>query len=112
MQHKVLRRAPSTWLTPWTGRINAGLPKLKILIFDIQYEYRLWKCGLTILVTFWSLKQEVSEIEEKLPQGLLWQPSVYSVILICNSRTAWPTEVLMPFLSFSDNLLQDTYIIF
>ena len=28
------------------------------------------------------------------------------------SRTAWPTEILMSFLSFSDNLFQDNYIIF
>ena len=33
-------------------------------------------------------------------------------ILINNSRTAWPTSVLMPFLSFFDNLLYDEYIIF
>ena len=33
-------------------------------------------------------------------------------VLINNSRTAWPTEVLMPFLSSSENLLQDAYIIF
>ena len=34
------------------------------------------------------------------------------LVLINNSRTAWPTEILMSNLSFSDNLLQDDYIIF
>ena len=34
-----------------------------------------------------------------------------NVVLINNSRTIWPTKVLMPFLSFSDNLPQDAYII-
>ena len=33
-------------------------------------------------------------------------------VLINNSRSAWPTKIAMPFLSFSDNLLQDAYIIF
>ena len=33
-------------------------------------------------------------------------------VLINNSRTAWPTEISMPFLSFSDKLLHDTYVIF
>ena len=32
--------------------------------------------------------------------------------MINNSRTAWPTEILMSFLSFSDNLLQDSYFSF
>ena len=37
--------------------------------------------------------------------------NVQNIVLINNSRTAWPTEILMPLFSFSDNLLQDTYII-
>ena len=28
------------------------------------------------------------------------------------SRSAGPTEMVMPFLSFSDNLLQDNHIVF
>ena len=35
-----------------------------------------------------------------------------NIVLIKNSRTAWPTFIFMLFLSFLDNLLQDTYIIF
>ena len=32
------------------------------------------------------------------------------IVLISNSRTAWPTKILMPFFSFSDNLLQGAHI--
>ena len=31
--------------------------------------------------------------------------------MINNSKTAWPTEILMPFVSFSHILLYDEYII-
>ena len=34
------------------------------------------------------------------------------VVLINNSRTAWPTYILMLFLSFLDNLLQDALSFF
>ena len=34
-----------------------------------------------------------------------------NIVLINNSRTAWLTKILMPFLSVSDNSLQDNYII-
>ena len=33
-------------------------------------------------------------------------------VLISDPRTAWPTKIIMPFLNFSDNLLQDAYNIF
>ena len=39
----------------------------------------------------------------------LWD--IQYIVLINNSRTVWPTEILMS-LSFSHNLLQDAYIIF
>ena len=32
--------------------------------------------------------------------------------LLINSKTLWPIIILVPFLSFSDNLLQDAYITF
>ena len=35
-----------------------------------------------------------------------------NIVLINNWRTIWHTEIIMSFLSFSDNLLQDAYIIF
>ena len=35
-----------------------------------------------------------------------------NVVLINNSRTAWPTYILMLFLSFLDNLLQDALSFF
>ena len=35
-----------------------------------------------------------------------------NIVLINYSRTAWPTWILMLYLSSLDNLLQDTYIIF
>ena len=34
------------------------------------------------------------------------------IVLINNSKTTWPTYILMLFLSSSDNLLKDAYIIF
>ena len=36
---------------------------------------------------------------------------VQNIVLINNSRTTWQTKMLMPVLSFSDNLLQDACII-
>ena len=33
-----------------------------------------------------------------------------NIVLINNSRIAWPTRILMSVLSFSDNMLQDDYI--
>ena len=38
--------------------------------------------------------------------------NVQNIVLINNSRTSWPTTILIPFFSFSDNLLQDTSILF
>ena len=35
-----------------------------------------------------------------------------NIVLVNKTRTDWPAEILMSFLSFSDNFLQDTYIIF
>ena len=32
------------------------------------------------------------------------------IAFINNSRTAWPAKILMQFLSFSDNLLQDVQV--
>ena len=37
--------------------------------------------------------------------------NVQNIILINNSRTAWPSQILMPFLSFADNLIHDACII-
>ena len=35
-----------------------------------------------------------------------------NIVFINNSRTALATKFLMPFLSFSDNLIQDAYVNF
>ena len=35
-----------------------------------------------------------------------------NIVLVNYLRTAWPTKILMPFLSFSNNLLQTNHIIF
>ena len=35
-----------------------------------------------------------------------------NIVLINNSRTAWPTYILMLFLRSLENLLNDAYIIF
>ena len=56
------------------------------------------KNGIEILVG-----QEVFKLQIKTVKMLVW---------INNSRTDWPTLILMPFFSFLDNLLQDAYIIF
>ena len=38
--------------------------------------------------------------------------NMQNIVVIKNSRIPWPTKILMPFLSFSENLLQYAYIIF
>ena len=64
-----------------------------------------------------------SKLSEKLKNGInfiLGSPVVLelliktcrNIVLINNSRTAWPTKISMLFLSPSDNLLQDACIIF
>ena len=40
-----------------------------------------------------------------------WSKQYFARFDQYNSRTAWPSEILRPFLSFSANLLQDTCII-
>ena len=64
------------------------------------------------------LKKIVRETQKwlwnfSMPHGS-WDIDQYvqNIVLINKSRTAWHTEILMPFSSFSDNLLQDAYIIF
>ena len=56
------------------------------------------KNGIEILVG-----QAVFKLEIKTVKMLFW---------INNSRTAWPTLILMLFFSSLDNLLQDIHIIF
>ena len=38
--------------------------------------------------------------------------NVENIVFINNSRTTWTATILMSFLSFSDNLLQNAHIIF
>ena len=40
------------------------------------------------------------------------QDNILHILLITQESLGGPTKTLMPFLSFSDNLLQDGYIIF
>ena len=35
--------------------------------------------------------------------------NMQNIVLICNSKTVWPTKTVVPFLSFSDILLHDAY---
>ena len=57
---------------------------------------------------FWKLSWlSWSKLSEELKNAI----KMWNYCLVNNSRTAWPTENLMSFLSFSDNLLQDAYII-
>ena len=44
--------------------------------------------------------------------SLVIDQNIQTIVFINNSRTAWPTKILMPILSFSDNLLQNADIIF
>ena len=37
---------------------------------------------------------------------------MHDFVLLNNSQTGWPTKIVMQFLSFSDNLLEDAYIMF
>ena len=79
---------------------------LKIIntFFEKWYHYlegnsEELKNGIKILVG-----QAFLEVE------LLIKP--WNFVLIINSTIVWPTEILLPFLSFSDNLFKDAYIIF
>ena len=76
---------------------------------------------LKIINTFWKiiediLKQIVWETQNAYifsrPSGS-WNidQNMQNIVLINNSRTTWPTKILMPFLKFSDILLWDAYII-
>ena len=38
-------------------------------------------------------------------------PNIILTVLIYNLKTAWPTKISMPVLSFSDSLLKDANII-
>ena len=54
----------------------------------------------------------LKQMSEKLKNGIkilvgttvldLLIKSILNIVLIHNSRTAWPTKIVMPFLSFSD----------
>ena len=59
----------------------------------------------------WSkLSEKLKGIEISVSQVVLeLLIKTWSFVLINNSRNTWPIEFLMPFLSVSDNLLQDAY---
>ena len=70
-------------------------------------------CYLKIINTF--LKNLKNGIEILVGQAVLSyekKKTVKNTVLINNSRTTWPTYILMLFLSSLDNLQHKTYIIF
>ena len=68
------------------------------ILFRPNYAFSGWKFGLK------KGRGERTVVLELLIKHILH-------VLINNSRTAWPTEILMPLFSFSDNSLQDDYVI-
>ena len=86
-----------------------------------------WTCLYAIsklgpIRTFWKIipASEAKRPALKLKTALTWkfqQTEWFSRYWpkraqYCFDQTAWPTKMLMPYLSFSDNLLRDEYIIF
>ena len=57
------------------------------------------------------LKQNVWKNAQILVGQVVLDQNRQNIVLINNSRTAWLTKIVMPFLSVSDNLLRDNYII-
>ena len=88
---------------------------------QIKIEY-VFVRYLKIIITAFKMIASWSKLSEKLTNDiklLVGQKVLESLIktiildvVINNSRTSWIIEILMPFLSFSDDLLQDAYIIF
>ena len=74
-------------------------------------------------IAYWKIiYTSYSKLSKELTNGIeslvgqvvfkLWTKTVKNCVLINNSRTAWPAEILMLFLGSLDNLLQDAYNIF
>ena len=71
---------------------------------------------------FLEKKNNVSILNQIVRETENWhqnfiRPSSFGVLIktlfwSINSRTAWPTKILMPFLRFSDNLLHENHISF
>ena len=81
-------------------------PKLSMLFALSQSFQHFFKNDMIIL------KQIVKETQ-KWPNGSgVIDQNMQNTVLINNSRTTWPTKILMPFLSSSDNWLHDACIIF
>ena len=85
-----------------------------------------WACFVCYLnITTTVLKNNISILKQIVWETPKWHYNfsrsssswvIYqnrqNISLMHNSRTAWPTKILMPFLSFLDNLLQVAYLIF
>ena len=90
-------------------------PKLSILyVLSQNYQHCFGKNKQMIIMKLLSCKLK-NDIDFSRPSGS-WviDQNMYNNILhvlINNSRTLWSSEILMPFLSFSDNFLVDAYII-
>ena len=80
----------------------------------LQAISKLWTLFLKNKVII--LRQIVSETQKmpiKFLEGLVvLELFMQNIVLINNSRTDWSMKFSVHFLSFSDNLLQDAYIIF
>ena len=49
---------------------------------------------------------------ELLPRFVLKKVNLQSIILINNSRNAWPSKIVKLFVRFYNNVLQKAYMIF
>ena len=89
------------WFTAFKLSMFCALSKKLIIIFGniIASSSKLYE----------KLKNSIEiSVDQAVLELLIKNNSL--VILINNLRTTWPTNILKPFLSFSDNLLQDGFI--
>ena len=104
------------------GNQGAGQSRARIGVYHVvqilYYGNQYWACFMCYLkiintvcilsgkLKFFLIKilvaQTVLELMKKPIFCMFW-------LININSKTAWPTEILMQFLKFSDNLLQYVY---
>ena len=81
----------------------------------IVHYLKIINIFLKIICLFWCKLSEKlkNNIKISVVQAVLeLLINTYRILFwsITQDRTTWPTEILMSFLSFSDNLLQDAYM--
>ena len=83
--------------------------KLCVLCYILQLSTLFWKSILKQVV--WETQKWCYIFGRLSSSEVIDQNNILNV-LINISKNAWPTRILMLFLSFSDKLLQDAYTIF